>query len=97
MDSESRRKIEGTVLDILRKTSLDEMTEFKVRVAASERLGIDLSDIDHKSFVRGVVENFLLSAAAPESEPPDVREEQDTRLKKEANEDGERVICKVEP
>lgn len=95
MDSESRRKIEETVLDILRKANLDEMTEFKVRVAAAERLGIDLSDMDHKSFVRGVVENFLLSTAAPESEPPDVREEQDTRLKKEANEYGERVICKL--
>ncbi|PRQ58500.1 putative transcription factor ssDNA-binding-TF family [Rosa chinensis] len=95
MELESRRRIEETVVDILRTTSLDEMTEFKVRVAASERLGIDLSGVDRKSFVRGVVESFLISAAA-EAEPPSVREGQEAaRLKKEANEDGERVICKL--
>ncbi|KAL6131099.1 hypothetical protein ACLB2K_069477 [Fragaria x ananassa] len=92
MEPESCRKIEETVVDILRSTSLDEMSEFKVRAAASERLGIDLSDVERKSFVRGVVESFLIStaeAAAPESEPPGVGEE------KEANEDGERFICKL--
>lgn len=99
MEPESRRKIEETVVDILRNTSLDEMTEFKVRAAASERLGIDLSDVERKSFVRGVVESFLIStaeAAAADTEPPGVGEEKEARLKKEANEDGERFICKVE-
>ncbi|XP_050385932.1 uncharacterized protein LOC126802358 [Argentina anserina] len=89
MEPESRRKIEETVVDILRNTSLDEMTEFKVRAAASERLGVDLSDLDRKSFVRGVVESFLISAAES------VGEETEARLKKAANEDGERVICKL--
>lgn len=85
------------MVDILRNTSLDEMTEFKVRAAASERLGIDLSDVERKSFVRGVVESFLISTAeAADTEPPGVGEEKEARLKKEANEDGERFICKVE-
>ncbi|KAL6124037.1 hypothetical protein ACLB2K_076553 [Fragaria x ananassa] len=87
-----------TVVDILRNTSLDEMTEFKVRAAASERLGIDLSDVERKSFVRGVVESFLIStaeAAAAETDPPGVGEEKEARLKKEVNEDGERFICKL--
>lgn len=103
MDSESRRKIEDTVLDILRKTNLEEMTEFKVREVTSERLGIDLSDTEHKSFVRSVIERFLLSAPEPEVNAREelmetnVQEEQGTRSKKEVNEDGHRVICKVKP
>ncbi|KAL6290502.1 hypothetical protein ACE6H2_008012 [Prunus campanulata] len=101
MDSESRRKIEDTVLGILRRTNLEEMTEFKVRELTSEQLGIDFSDTEHKSFVRSVIERFLLSAPEPEVNAREelmetnVQEEQGTRSKKEVNEDGHRVICKL--
>lgn len=103
MDFDARRKIEETVLCILKKTNLEEMTEFKVREMTSEQLGIELSDTEHKSFVRSVIESFLLSATEPEGnavqEPMEtnVREEQGARLKKEASEDGGRLICKVKP
>lgn len=60
MDPETRRKIEETVLDILRKANVEEMTEFEVRLAASKRLGIDLFEPQRKLLVRSVVENFLL-------------------------------------
>lgn len=54
------------MLDILKKSNIKEATEFTIRVAASERLGIDLSDTASKHFVRSVVESFLLSVAANE-------------------------------
>ncbi|XP_068316148.1 retrovirus-related Pol polyprotein from transposon TNT 1-94 [Pyrus communis] len=101
MDSDTRRKIEETVLCILKKTNLEEMTEFKVREMTSEQLGIELSDTEYKSFVRSVIESFLMSATEPEGnaeqEPMEtnVREEQGARLKKEASEDGGRLICKL--
>ncbi|KAE7999352.1 hypothetical protein FH972_003792 [Carpinus fangiana] len=66
MDPETRRKIEETVLDILRKANVEEMTEFEVRLAASKRLGIDLFEPQRKGLVRSVVENFLLSTMEDE-------------------------------
>lgn len=114
MDPETRRKIEETVLDILRKANVEEMTEFEVRLAASKRLGIDLLETERKGLVRSVVENFLLSTMEDEGEgggegkqaDSNVREEtkevvqeeeeeQETRLKKEVNGGGDRVVCKV--
>uniref|UniRef100_A0A2P2JIK2 Uncharacterized protein MANES_05G022100 n=1 Tax=Rhizophora mucronata TaxID=61149 RepID=A0A2P2JIK2_RHIMU len=61
MEPETQRRIEEAVIDVLRRANLEDMTEFKVRGMASVRLGIDLSDIHHKAFVRGIVESFLLS------------------------------------
>jgi hypothetical protein len=66
MDPETRRKIEETVLDILTKANVEEMTEFEVRLAASKRLGIDLFEPQRKGLVRSVVENFLLSTMEDE-------------------------------
>ncbi|PKA45743.1 RNA polymerase II transcriptional coactivator KELP [Apostasia shenzhenica] len=61
MDDETRRRIEEAVLGILRSADMDEMTEYKVRTLAAERLSLDLSRPDLKRFIRGVVESFLLS------------------------------------
>ncbi|KAB2003083.1 hypothetical protein ES319_D11G107200v1 [Gossypium barbadense] len=61
MEQETRQKIEETVKDMLSKADMEEMTEFKVRVTASEWLGIDLSDFSHRKFIRELVESFLLS------------------------------------
>ena len=57
METETRRKVEEMVLDILKKSNIEEATEFTIRVAASERLGIDLSDSPSRHFVRTVVES----------------------------------------
>jgi hypothetical protein len=85
MDPETRRKIEETVLDVLRKANVEEMTEFEVRLAASKRLGIDLLETERKGLVRSVVENFLLSTMEDE-EGGGEREEADSNLHEETKE-----------
>ncbi|KAH7519472.1 hypothetical protein FEM48_Zijuj08G0039800 [Ziziphus jujuba var. spinosa] len=102
MKPEIKGKIEETVLDVLRNADLEEMTEFKVREAASERLGIDLSGKECRSFVRNLVEYFLLSTADEAQQSQSVREEtkevvreqQEVRVvNKEVYDDGDRHIC----
>lgn len=108
MESETRRKIEETVTDILKNSNIEETTEFTIRVAASERLGIDLSDLEHRQFVRSVVESYLLAIAeeedgrgkasepsAPEETREVVQEEQEVKPNKEVKEDSDRIICQV--
>ncbi|KAL0712452.1 hypothetical protein Bca4012_019430 [Brassica carinata] len=65
------QRIEETVNGILSEADMDLMTEFKLRISASSKLGFDLSGANHKKLVRDVLEAFLLSnpddgeAAAP--------------------------------
>lgn len=66
MEAETRRKVEDMVLDILKKSNIEEATEFSIRVAASERLGIDLSHSTGKQLVRNIVESYLVSVVANE-------------------------------
>ncbi|TVU03291.1 hypothetical protein EJB05_17270 [Eragrostis curvula] len=72
MDEETKKKVEATVLDILR----DSVSERKVRAAAAERLGIDLSAPDRKLFVRGVFEGYLRSLPTQEEEDGEEAEKQ---------------------
>ncbi|XVE73698.1 hypothetical protein DITRI_Ditri11bG0139700 [Diplodiscus trichospermus] len=102
MEQETRQKIEETVKDILSKADMDEMTEFKVRVTVSERLGIDLSDLNHKKLIREVVESFLLSTAEENgdgkehnSKNQEEDAKQKVKVKKEIDGDGDRLICKL--
>ncbi|KAK6239702.1 hypothetical protein QUC31_005171 [Theobroma cacao] len=100
MEKETRQKIEETVREILSKADMEEMTEFKVRVAASERLGIDLSDFNHKKFVREVIESFLLSTVEENGDVEELNsklreEEAKIKIKKEIDGDGDRLICKL--
>lgn len=93
--------------DILKNSKIEETTEFEIRVAASERLGIDLSDSEHKQFVRSVVESYLLAIAeedsrhkaaepsAPEETREEVQEEQEAKRNNEVKEDSDRIICQV--
>ena len=70
------------MLDILKKSNIEEATEFTIRVAASERLGIDLSDSPSRHFVRTVVESYLLSVAANEiSKDAEKKENEDIAAK----------------
>ncbi|XP_021280140.1 uncharacterized protein LOC110413599 [Herrania umbratica] len=98
MEQETRPKIEETVKEILSKADMEEMTEFKVRVAASERLGIDLSDFNHKKFVREVIESFLLSTVEENGDGKELNSklrEEEAKIKKEFDGDGDRLICKL--
>jgi hypothetical protein len=68
MDEATKKKVEETVLEILRGSDMESVTEYKVRSAAADRLGIDLSASDRKLFVRGVVEGYLSSLSSQEAE-----------------------------
>lgn len=105
MEAETRRKVEEMVLDILKKSNIDETTEFTIRVAASERLGIDLSGPETKQFVRTIIESYLLSIATDadkppqetpkEVEPPQPQDFNKVVGVKRKNDDSEDVICQV--
>ncbi|KAL2345909.1 hypothetical protein Fmac_007194 [Flemingia macrophylla] len=111
MEAESRRKVEEMVLEILKKSNMEEATEFSIRVAASERLGIDLSNSTAKQLVRNVVESYLLSVAAnvntkkmegiPANDDVQMKQAVVHAAKEDANVaspmrvDPERVICKL--
>ncbi|VVB08759.1 unnamed protein product [Arabis nemorensis] len=98
MEQEMKEKIEKTVLEILKESDMTEMTEFKVRKLASERLGIDLSVKPHKAYVRTVVDSFL---AEEREKPEDVAEEEDgakeevSKGNKELDDDGDLIICRL--
>ena len=93
MDEEERGKIEKTVVDILRNSNLDHITEFKLRLQASKRLGIDLFENDlRKSFVRTVLENFLLDL---DLDDDDHKDQNKHRPNSNGGGAGDRVICKV--
>ncbi|KAH9331616.1 hypothetical protein KI387_003724, partial [Taxus chinensis] len=76
MDPKTKLEIEKTVLEILENADMNDMTEFKVRKLAGERLGQDLSDAKYKKFVRNIVESFLRSRDDEEEEQPAEKEEQ---------------------
>lgn len=40
---------------------MEKMTDIKVRMTTSERLGIDLSNANNKKFIKSVLVSFLLS------------------------------------
>ncbi|KAH6779989.1 hypothetical protein C2S52_011226 [Perilla frutescens var. hirtella] len=64
LNASKRRKIEDTVLQILKASDMETITEFSVRSAAAVRLGFELSGLNHRLLVRQIVDSFLLSTAA---------------------------------
>ncbi|MQL80965.1 hypothetical protein Taro_013403 [Colocasia esculenta] len=69
MDAATQRRIREAVVDILKGADMAETTEFKVRSAAAQKLGIDLSLPERKRFVRGIVESFLISSSQKKESP----------------------------
>uniref|UniRef100_A0ACD5VQ33 Uncharacterized protein n=1 Tax=Avena sativa TaxID=4498 RepID=A0ACD5VQ33_AVESA len=61
MEEKMQKEVEAAVLEILRGSDLNSLTEYKVRSAAADRLGIDLSLPDRKLFVRRMVQDYLES------------------------------------
>ncbi|ESQ38443.1 hypothetical protein EUTSA_v10029021mg [Eutrema salsugineum] len=104
METETKEKIEKTVREILSESDMTEMTEFKVRNLASERLGINLSEKPLKAYVRLVVDSFLEEQKSKESEQPE-KEEEDEEVEdrskegpkgnKEFDDDGDLIICRL--
>ncbi|GFP98064.1 RNA polymerase ii transcriptional coactivator kelp [Phtheirospermum japonicum] len=101
MDTETRNKIEETVLEILKNSNMDEMTEFKIRKSASEKLEMDLAEPTRKKFVREIVESYLVeqqSKAEEEQEQVEEEEEEDDNEKKDGKEyddEGGLIICRL--
>ncbi|KAK1306629.1 RNA polymerase II transcriptional coactivator KELP [Acorus calamus] len=110
MEAEEQRRIEEAVLEILKGADMEESTEYKIRSAAAERLGLDLSLPDRKRFVRKIVETFLLSRkeddddggkvvgeAKEEPEEEEEEEEEDKRGdgEREYDQDGNLIICRL--
>lgn len=92
MVSETEKRIEETVLEILENSNMDEVTEFMVRKSASEKLGLDLSDPTRKKFVRQVVNAFLNEQNSREAERKAREEEGEEEAEEEEDEedDGEK-------
>jgi hypothetical protein len=110
MDADLEKKIEKTVVEILKASNMDDTTEFQVRKSAAEKLGIDLSQSDRKKFVRKVVESYLdeqqekadQAQQADEDEQAQEEEEEEDNSKKrkkagakEFDDDGDLIICRL--
>lgn len=110
MDAETETTISETVLEILKSSNMDEITEFMVRKSASEKLGMDLSQPIRKKFVRKVVESYLAEQQAKAEQKDDeegeeeVEEESEDEKKprhgddgstKEYDDDGDLIICRL--
>ncbi|KAI3713515.1 hypothetical protein L1987_72093 [Smallanthus sonchifolius] len=111
MDPELQKEIEETVLEVLKNSDMDSTTEYQVRKAASEQLGIDLSESIRKKIVRNVVQTYLeeqqskaeadekpTEEAEPEEEEEDDSEDDNkkkTKGAKEYDDDGDLIICRL--
>ncbi|KAK4435495.1 RNA polymerase II transcriptional coactivator KELP [Sesamum alatum] len=106
MDTETRNKIEQTVLEILKNSNMDETTEYKIRKSASDKLQMDLSEPTRKKFVRQVVESYLREQQAKaeeeeqqqqEEEEEEEEEEDDSRNKggREYDDEGGLIVCRL--
>ncbi|XP_052210480.1 RNA polymerase II transcriptional coactivator KELP [Diospyros lotus] len=85
MNPETEQKIEEAVLEILRSSNMDQTTEHKVRKAASELLGLDLSTPERKRFVRRVVEAYI----AEQQSKAEQEEDEGTTAAKSSEEEDE--------
>ncbi|XP_010422011.1 PREDICTED: RNA polymerase II transcriptional coactivator KELP [Camelina sativa] len=105
MEVETKEKIKRTVREILKESDMKEMTEFKVRQLASEKLGIDLSEISHKAYVRSVVNSFLDEERLKGPDETEVNEKEEEEgegdggggkgASKELDDDGDLIICRL--
>ncbi|XXG88036.1 hypothetical protein AAC387_Pa12g0306 [Persea americana] len=99
-ETETQAKIEETVVEILKSSDMDEMTESKLRNMASEQLGIDLSLPQYKTFVRGVVQSFVSSIKEDQETKEEAAQEEEQQHSKkkgvrERDDDGELTICRL--
>ncbi|XVE58090.1 hypothetical protein DITRI_Ditri04bG0142500 [Diplodiscus trichospermus] len=97
MDAETREKIKKTVREILEEADMNEMTEYKIRQMASQKLEINLSDSKYKVYVRHVVNSFLEEQKAKQKEAEAVADDDDddNNNNKEFDDDGDLIVCRV--
>lgn len=97
-----RRKIEETVINILKNADLETATEYSVRAETARQLNTDLSDFADKCLIRQVLESFLLSTAATtplESDDVNINNTHNVSASEKNQESSintnGRIICKV--
>lgn len=88
MDPDTKLKIEKTVVGILETADMADMTEYKVRKLAGEKLKINLSETQYKKFVRNIVESFLKSREE-EEEQEQATEEAEQKMEAEVEAEAE--------
>lgn len=91
MDRDIQLKIEKTVVGILETSDMADMTEYKVRKLAGEKLNINLSETQYKKFVRNIVENFLKSRE-DEEEQEQAAEEAEQKVEAEVEAEAEQQV-----
>lgn len=89
MDRDIQLKIEKTVVGILETADMADMTEYKVRKLAGEKLNINLSETQYKKFVRNIVENFLKSREDEKEQEQAAEEAEEAEQKVEAQVEAE--------
>lgn len=89
MDEKTQDKVEAAVLEILRGSDMESLTEYKVRTTAADRLGIDLDLPLHKRFVRRLVEDYLKSLAEEEDRKQKGSSRKEAKKKQQRQEEEE--------
>ncbi|XVF06059.1 hypothetical protein REPUB_Repub06bG0015700 [Reevesia pubescens] len=59
MNAKTREKIKKMVRKILEEVDVNEMTEYKIRQMAPQKLELNLFDSKYKAYVGHVVKSFL--------------------------------------
>ncbi|GLT90748.1 hypothetical protein SLE2022_086660 [Rubroshorea leprosula] len=100
MEPEVREKIETTVREILEESDINEVTEYKIRKLASEKLGVNLSESKYKAFVKEVVTSFLDELTAKQEEEEEEEEaaaddDDKGKNKQEYDDDGDLIVCRL--
>ncbi|XP_022721591.1 RNA polymerase II transcriptional coactivator KELP [Durio zibethinus] len=95
MDAETREKIKKTVREILEEADMNEMTEYKIRQMASQKLELNLSDSKYRAYVRHVVNSFLEEQKAKQEEAEAVADGDNDNNNKEFDDDGDLIVCRL--
>ncbi|KAI3981261.1 hypothetical protein MKX01_008892 [Papaver californicum] len=110
-EENNKNEIKKTVMDILKTSDMNEMTESKVRKLAGDKLGIDLSGKQEKKFIKQIVNEFLIQTEEEvqekgkqqvvEEEQEQEEEEEERKKKspgvsaKEYEDNGDLIICQL--
>ncbi|CAI8619611.1 unnamed protein product [Vicia faba] len=101
-DTETKERIEETVLKILQESNMDEVTESKIRKQASNELDLNLSQPPFKALVKQIIEAFLKQKqqqqeeAEEEEEKPKPRQDAvSSRNNNVYDDSGDLVICEL--
>ncbi|OMP02886.1 Transcriptional coactivator p15 [Corchorus olitorius] len=73
---------------------MDEMTEYKIRQLASQKLEMNLSESKYKAYVRHVVNSFLEEQKAKQEEEA-ADDDDNNNNNKEYDDDGDLIICRL--